>query len=172
MYACPVGPLGEQVESYLAESLRRCGPNSAHGYMPHCSLTGFFYDDPASIPGYVDALGSALARARPHRPDRPVRVVELRLGPDFLGLLLESPWLRVVAAEFVKRATSSTRRAPLRLKSDLHVSLAYGFRDEDSETLTHLARTSVNPEAPGEWRLRLYEQKADRSWECHIDYPV
>ena len=42
VYACPVGELAEQLETYFSKSRLACGPNQAHQYMPHCTLTGFF----------------------------------------------------------------------------------------------------------------------------------
>ncbi|MEO0802793.1 MAG: hypothetical protein AAFY57_11025 [Cyanobacteria bacterium J06642_2] len=44
LYACPVGSLVEQLDCYFQKSLQLCGHNTAHLYMPHCTLTGFFHD--------------------------------------------------------------------------------------------------------------------------------
>ncbi|CAN5634059.1 hypothetical protein BH23CYA1_BH23CYA1_13090 [soil metagenome] len=41
-YACPTGPLAQQLATSFERTQRICGPNTAHAYMPHCTLTGFF----------------------------------------------------------------------------------------------------------------------------------
>jgi ubiquitin-associated SH3 domain-containing protein len=172
VYACPLGELARQIDRYYAISRAICGPNAAHDYMPHCTLTGFFHDDAAAIERYAAALGAALGRARASQPAAPLEVVSLELGAEFHGLLLRGEWLKQMIADFADSVDSSTRRDDLRLKGWLHLSLAYGFPPEQGEALAGLAREFVNVTAPVRWELRLYERNADWSWICHASWPL
>lgn len=170
VYACPTGPLAEQVAAYYGESRARFGPNSAHAYPPHITLTGFFHDAAEAIPAYVAALEAAHARAMADQPPAPVVIRELHHHAEFHGLLIESPWLEALTAAFAAVADSPTRRDPIRLKSWLHLSLAYGFRTEDGPALGALAAQMVQITAPVGWELRLYERQGEEGWVCHINY--
>lgn len=167
VYACPTGPLAEQAAAFYRESLARFGPNSAHAYPPHITLTGFFHDDAAAIPAYVAALGAAHARAVADRPPAPVVIRELHRHDTFHGLLIDSPWLEALAADFAALAHSPSRRDPIRLKGGLHLSLAYGFRPADGPALGALAADMVQITAPVGWELRFYERQGEDGWVCH-----
>jgi hypothetical protein len=168
VYACPLGPLAEQLAAYFAAAQRACGPNTAHQYMPHCTLTGFFHDTVASAAFYAQQLDIAIANYLPDRPTPPIRIIDLLLTPDFHGLQLESLWIRQVVAEFASRAAvSATRSDTLRLKDWLHLSLAYGFEPAHHEQLAALARQYVDITASVHWELRLYERHTDSSWTQH-----
>jgi hypothetical protein len=170
VYACPSGPLAGQLDTYFAASRARFGPNLAHAYPPHITLTGFFHDDLAALPTYLGALGAAHAVALANPPVAPVAVTELATSADFHGLLISSPWLEALTADFALRAPSSSRRDALRLKNRLHLSLAYGFRREDGPGLAVLARSLVDINASVHWRLRLYERLAGGAWQIHGEW--
>lgn len=172
VYACPRGPLAAQIEAYFASSLAAYGPNTAHRYMPHCTLTGFFPDQAATVPAYAAALAGALSQARGTRPAQPLAVLGLECRPDFHGLLLDGPWLERLVADFAAAADSPTRRSPLRLKSWLHLSLAYGFAPAQHEPLAALARAMVDPAAAVTWELCFYERHGDGSWVCHAAWDL
>ena len=123
LYACPMGPLAEQIGTYFERSQLQFGANRAHAYMPHCTLTGFFHDQASAIPQYVQATQQALN----DHPTGPVTIDTLRLKPDWHGLELTSPWLEQVAATFAAQTDLPTRLDAIRLKTWLHLSLAYGF---------------------------------------------
>src|SRR5262245_6223063 len=89
VYACPRGELAAQLARYFAASRELVGTNAAHQYMPHCTLTGFFHDDPAAIGIYCAALEAALHRARPQPPPAALRILEMQLHENFHGLLLD-----------------------------------------------------------------------------------
>ena len=64
IYACPMGKLNSQLEDYFNKSRQLYGENTAHKYMPHCTLTGFFTDESSAIPIYVEALDKAYIEAK------------------------------------------------------------------------------------------------------------
>ncbi|MEO1741642.1 MAG: hypothetical protein AAFR99_07530 [Cyanobacteria bacterium J06629_9] len=168
LYAYPVGPLADQIEAYYAQSLEAFGPNRAHAYMPHCTLTGFFTDKAVSISLYVDAAAQAMAQS----PSTPITIDQLHLKPDWHGLSLTAPALEQLAATFAKQADSPTRQEPIRVKTHLHLSLAYGFPKEQHEPLAQLAEQSVDPTKPVRWQLRFYERHPSGDWTCHFQTPL
>lgn len=165
VYATPSGPLAEQIDEYRARSEAACGRNAAHGYPPHCTLTGFFHDVRESVSIYIDALVESMAGA-PRAPAHVVTIVEMNRSGDWHGLELRTPWLEKVTESFAGRAHSSTRTGGIRLKSWLHLSLAYEFPPADADQLARLARTLVDPEAPVRWNLDLWERRGP-VWERH-----
>jgi hypothetical protein len=172
IYACPTGALAAQVDAFYTASRARCGPNSAHAYPPHITLTGFFNDEAGALPIYHAALAAAHTAAMATRPSRPIVITKLLVSAEFHGLLVVSPWLEALTADFADRAASPSRPAALRLKRDLHLSLAYGFRAEDGPALGALACSMVSPEADVAWELRLYEQRPAGEWLCHGVWPL
>jgi hypothetical protein len=93
VYACPTGTFAKQLQDYLEESHRRFGPNEAHLYPPHCTLTGFFHDLPGSIDVYEQALDVTLQRLKAEKPEPPVVFGKLKLENGFHRIVLSSPWL-------------------------------------------------------------------------------
>jgi ubiquitin-associated SH3 domain-containing protein len=171
VYACPTGELADQIATYFEKSAAQCGFNAAHQYMPHCTLTGFFWEQPKTAPRYVQTLERAyklLARSRPHPA---ITVNKLTFRPDWHGLELEAPWLQKLMTYFTCTADSPSRKEPIRLKSWLHLSLAYDFSPEQESDLRELAETLVDPGAPVEWDLRFYQRQQNR-WICHTKLPL
>ncbi|MGF1515299.1 MAG: hypothetical protein ACFB5Z_16585 [Elainellaceae cyanobacterium] len=169
LYACPTGPLAQQLGDYFERSRERFGPNKAHGYMPHCTLTGFFHDQARAIFGYLRAVEGAL-EALGTPPDPVVRIAALGFHSDWHGLTLESPWLIALTAQFARLSPRDTRRDALRLKSGLHLSLAYGFDPGQADGLRSLAKSLIDPSAPAGWELRLYQRQP--KWVCHQRWPL
>jgi len=173
IYACPTGILAEQLKLYFEQSLTNCGPNTAHRFMPHCTLTGFFREQGSAIPLYLRALERAINRALPICPQPPIVVRGLVFRPDWHGLELESPWLKQLMVNIASTATSPTRQTPLRLKDWLHLSLAYEFRADEEESLRVLAQDLIDPAAPVDWELRFYQRHPhNNSWICHHVWPL
>lgn len=167
VYACPTGPLADQLARYWSDSAARCGQNGAHDYMPHCSLTGFFDPHPLTIPqcwAILDRLYQSHARSRP----RPVVSVEaLLFRPNWHGLDVDSPWLQHLIAQFIQEATPPSNPDCIRPKDWLHLSLAYDFDIADTELLKELAETRIDPIAPVGWELRFYERSDQHQWQCY-----
>jgi ubiquitin-associated SH3 domain-containing protein len=172
LYACPTGALAEQVEAFFAESKRRIGPNSAHAYMPHCTLTGFFHADAAAISRCVDCAEGALRRSLPTRPVPPIKVDRLCFEAHWHYLALRSQWACYLAADFAREAAIARPIDAIGVKDDLHLSLAHRFPPEQSAPLAGLAREMVNPRAPVAWELRLYQRHPDGAWTCHWTAPL
>lgn len=171
VYACPVGELAEQLDTYFEQSLRLCGRNAAHHYMPHCTLTGFFQDDEAAVAIYQKAIAQALKQAPPP-PDPVITITGMTFRPDWHGLELQSDWLKTLIKTIAHLAESPTRQEPLRLKDWLHLSLAYEFAPEHAKKLTHLAQSYVDVRSPVQWELRFYQRHSDHTWTCHQAWSI
>ncbi len=169
VYACPTGALAEQLQLYLDRTRAVPGPNAAHRYPPHISLTGFFHDDATAVPKYVNWLSSALQRAA-HRADICIKTMMLEL--NFHGLIIESPWLRQLASDFAALAQSPSRKDQLRLKDWLHLSLAYEFSPEQHECLKSIAQSLVDVNALVSWELCFYERRVNDAWCCLASWPI
>ena len=167
LYACPVGPLAQQIAAYFEISRQRCGPNAAHAYMPHCTLTGFFEDDERAIALYTRLLASILLDYRESIPEPAIAIQQLTFRADWHGLELTAAWLKQLTCDFAAQATSPTRCQPLRLKEWLHLSLAYDFDPAYGAVLKRLATDLIDLSAPVSWHLRLYQRSADNVWRCH-----
>ena len=163
IYACPVGELNTQIETYFIKSRELCGVNSAHKYMPHCTLTGFFSEDVNAIADYIQALDIAYNSAK-NKYSLDVAIAKLHLAKDWHGLELQAEGLKQLIRNF---ATSNpTRQEKLRLKDWLHLSLAYGFNPEHKEQLQNLAREMIDLQADVNWELRFYQKNPDWTWQC------
>lgn len=172
LYACPEGPLAEQIKAYLERSAATCGTNAAHQYMPHCTLTGFFEDVVDQATAYGDLLNRLLTDALPSCPHPVITPSMLRFQPNWHGLELESPWLHQLALQFRDRRVGDSARSPIRPKSWLHLSLAYDFSPDQDARLRQLAETDVNPDSPVTWSLRFYERRPGNQWICHRNWPL
>ncbi len=170
VYACPVGALAEQIETYWQQVRQTYGPNAAHHYMPHCSLTGFFHDEITALPLYITALESALSQTLSTKPQPVIQICDLEIQPEFHGLILESPWIQTLIQRFASQALSNTRVDQLRLKDRLHLSLAYDFAPQVASSLAELTQTMINPTIPVQWELRFYERHLDQGWLTHATW--
>ena len=172
VYVCPIGPLAEQLAAYFEKSREQIGPNKAHDYMPHCTLTGFFHDQPAAASIYTHVLDDAWAAARSNQSDPDIVIKNMLLTEKFHGFELESNWLKALVVDFAERAVSSTRSDAIRLKDWLHLSFAYGFAEEQHEPLARLAEEMVDMNTAVSWELRFYQRHADKNWTCHASWPL
>ena len=164
VYACPTGELNTQLETFFQQSYKACGKNTAHVYMPHCTLTGFFADDPDSIDYYLEALDRAYQSAKQNL-SLEVELIQLVFNSDWHGLELQAEGIKQLVEHFAQIETSPTRKEDIRLKDWLHLSLAYGFEPRSQEKLEILARETIDLTADVAWELRFY-QKVDTAWNC------
>ena len=166
VYACPVGKLNSQLEDYFKQSLRLYGENTAHKYMPHCTLTGFFTDEINSIPTYLQALDKAYLGAINNNLSLDIKIKQLTFSDNWHGLELQADGLKKLITNFVELENSSTRQEELRLKDWLHLSLAYNFNPQHGDGLQHLAREIIDIKADVSWELRFYQKNPDWTWQC------
>lgn len=167
VYACPTGELAEYLSTYMLRSQQEIGFNSAHRYMPHCTLTGFFHDHLESIAHYLQVLEESLALARSTQPQPVFQIPKILFQPGFHGLILESDWIKQLIRTFAAQVDSPSRVDELRLKDWLHLSLAYDFPPDHHQFLIHLAEQSIDIRAQVGWDLRFYQRHCDGSWTLH-----
>ena len=165
VYACPVGELNEQIEKYFDLSRELYGANSAHKYMPHCTLTGFFNAEIDSIPVYLEALNSAYIEARKNYSIE-IKIEQLVFNQKWHGLELQCDRLKQLIANFAQAETLKKYPNQLRLKDWLHLSLAYNFNPEYETRLKQLAIDTIDIKANVNWQLRFYQKNPDWSWKC------
>jgi hypothetical protein len=170
LYACPIGPLADAIQAYWRKVASTVGPNAAHDYMPHVTLTGFFHDERHAAGVYVDVLDRLLM-------DQPLPAVVTVTGALFDAgfhlLTVESTWCRAIARAFQDACPPSPPRAVvIRLKEQLHVSLAYGFPAHQAAALERLGRDMVDPASRATWELRFYERVAAGEWLLHGCWPL
>lgn len=157
LYATPGGELGAACERYFAQ----VSPTVAQQYPPHITLTGFFSR------GEEQALELAVEAQRLIRsvgpvPADAVRVSGLAFREDWIGLEIESPWLADVASRFAAADSPGPADDAIRLKSSLHLSLAYGEGDLSAQD--RLARTMIDAQATAVWELALWERTPANAW--------
>lgn len=172
LYACPLGDLSHQLDQYFVASREACGPNAAHAYMPHCTLTGFFRDQESAIERYEQAIAAALNQQWAIAPQPDICITGMTFRSDWHGLELQSNWLQQFVARFVQLSVSPTRTERLRPKSWLHLSLAYEFLPQHSQTLIQLAQSCINPKSTVAWELRFYQRYSDYRWTCHQSWSL
>ena len=163
IYACPMGELNTQLETYFRLSREQCGENNAHNYMPHCTLTGFFADELSSVGYYLQALDRAYHEAGDRSFE--IKIRQLVFNPGWHGLELQAEGIKDLIKDFVRLETSPTRQENIRLKDWLHLSLAYGFKPQNRAKLEILAQETINLEADVAWELRFY-QRVEGNWNC------
>ncbi|MEO0802792.1 MAG: hypothetical protein AAFY57_11020 [Cyanobacteria bacterium J06642_2] len=121
----------------------------------------------SSIAAYAQALDRALnktlAAASPE-----ITVTGMKFEQGFHFVEIASPWLQQLTATFALLAQFSTRTDEIRLKTDLHVSLAYGFAPDMEEKLRTIAEDLLEGQAiVGDWELRFYERGTENQWFLH-----
>ncbi len=165
IYACPVGELNSQIETYFDRSRKLYGKNSAHKYMPHCSLTGFFADELSSMPIYLEALDRAYLEAKNNLP-LDIAIKQFAFKENWHGLELQAEGLKQLIVNFARIETSTKRPEAIRIKDWLHLSLAYDFDRQHSAELKNLALETIEPKAKVDWELRFYQKNVDWTWNC------
>ena len=155
VYACPVGKLNQQIEKYLHQSRELYKANSAHKYMPHCTLTGFLNAESNSIPVYIEALDKAYIEAK-NNLDSDIQIKQLAFTESWHGLELKAENIKTLIANFSQNKTINSYQEKLRLKDWLHLSLAYNFNSEYESELKQLALQIIDLKSDVNWELRFY----------------
>ena len=163
VYACPVGKLNKQIEIYLHQGSELYGANSAHKYMPNCTLTGFFNAELNSIPVYIEALDKAYIEAKNNLD---IKIKQFTFNEDWHGLELKAENIKTLIINFFQNKTINNYQEKLRLKDWLHLSLAYNFNPEYESKLKQLALETIDLKSDVNWELRFYQKNPDWSWKC------
>lgn len=169
VYACPIGELFKQVEGYYQISQTACGQNLAHQYMPHCSLTGFFEAPIDEMPIYLEALHQAYQQAKQQENPLYLQILGMTFKSNWHGLELEEIGIKKLITDFIQRIENLKLEVKIRPKNGLHLSLAYGFKPQDFQSLKQLALQYINPQTPTAWELRFYQRHLDGEWTCHTN---
>lgn len=172
VYACPTETLGRQIDDFMERSAREVGPNAAHPYPPHITLTGFFRDTADACSLYGDALHRAHEAILRGIELPIVRIRKLQASPQFIGLRIESPVLLSLAEYFARHPQVAARPEAVRLKCNLHLSLAYGFPKQQYARLRALAERTIDLRANVGWCLRYYERRAGDQWVLHRQWQL
>ncbi|XP_071806227.1 ubiquitin-associated and SH3 domain-containing protein B-like [Asterias amurensis] len=158
LYACPVGPLGEELDEFWTKSLQHCGRNGAHSLLPHVTLCSFF----PCVDSNVEMLTAALQQAMEELEQTAPETVTLEhySSANFIGLFVEethADYMRRLTAQF---ATGALRKAGVKVdphKKQLHMTLAYQFNTSHHDVLEKLSK-EVSINAAARWELRLYSR--------------
>lgn len=124
VYATPGGGIGEACGRFWNQAQASGIATSAQSYPPHCSLTGFFKSS-GELVSDVEALLRAEVESLGTDGDHREVVLERRKTESWLGLSIHcSNWARL-SQKFADECESLPIE-PVRSKSDLHLSPAYG----------------------------------------------
>ncbi|XP_030834282.1 ubiquitin-associated and SH3 domain-containing protein B isoform X2 [Strongylocentrotus purpuratus] len=158
VYACAVGPLGEQLDEFWNKSLSLCGRNGAHSLLPHVTLCSFITCPDSKCTALTDAFQEVIDRWQTKAPE--VLTLDFYSSTNFIGLFLEdehAEYLRKVMADFSVEAAS---RAGVKVephKKQLHLTLAYQFNPTHQEPLVNLSK-EVGIQSAARWEFRLYSR--------------
>jgi len=179
LYATPCGELGERCRTYFRRA-SSFGPTTAQTYPPHCTLTGFFRRRVGDVGGIVDEAVETLVGCGLDERGRLDRTEVAVNGPErrglWVGLTVDSTRLLALAERFAvrHRARPGALDDPIRLKTDLHLSLAYGevIGAEDRpgalaerlERYADLAAEVFSEPLSDDWEVALWRRSTGSTW--------
>lgn len=164
LYATPEGPLARACAAFFADLVERDRQTTAQTYPPHVTLTGFFRRRSVA----VDRVVAEARRVISASPRGEADVSNVTERPDWVGLEITSEWMLSVAAAFTDLHELEAGDDPLRLKTWLHLSLAYGDVPGGRELAEYadVARRTIDADLRASWSIGLWE-RADVGWIRH-----
>ncbi|KAJ8035382.1 Ubiquitin-associated and SH3 domain-containing protein B [Holothuria leucospilota] len=173
LYACAVGTLGDDMDSYWNSTLAKCGRNGAHSLLPHITLCSFFSCKDSKVELLCQAVQKAAESNVPSFPD--TIDLELFSSPNFIGLFVkenQSQKLRKLTNDFAEAAEKLADCKVEPHKKELHVTMAYQFTANAYPQLEVMAK-QLDLKAPARWELRLYSRdpRAAKSEVVRVLYP-
>jgi hypothetical protein len=162
VYATPTQAFADACRVF-DDAARAIAPTAAQRYPAHCSLTGFFRRDGGDIPRIVDEVADAF-------PGGTVDPTSVGVaGPvrhdSWLGFELTSPSLITSTERFARRHVVGNGDDAIRVKSWLHLSLAYDVGDLGPYLAA--AETIDWTVAPSAWSIGLWEWDDGGEWTRH-----
>lgn len=164
LYATPEGRLARACATFFADVDARYRSTTAQTYPPHVTLTGFFRRRSTA----VDRVTSEVRNAIDACAASAVEVSAVALHADWVGLEVQSEWLLSVASTFADVHQLEPGDDPLRLKTWLHLSLAYGDRPLGTELADYAEQASelIDGERTATWSVGLWERSGTQ-WRRH-----
>lgn len=171
VYAEPQGALGARCAEFWAAVSAAEAATSAQEYPPHVSLTGFFGRHPARRADVVDAFTAALDEVVPAGLDGsrwagPV-TTEYQANDEWIGFHVQASWMDALIAAFVAdpRTAPDAAEDPVRPKSWLHLSLAYGDGFADGRPVAEAESAPfADVRTETAWSLAVWRRDA-HGWE-------
>lgn len=172
LYACPDSETTRHIESYYEQCRIRCGHNTAHRYMPHVTLTGFIPLPVARRQAAIESLCAAMAAIIPAANGfQPPVIHATRFADNFHFIPINAPDWEALAHHFRSACLARIPDLSIRVKTDLHVSLAYDFSPTHAGVLQATAKTAGlgHLTAVSSWNCCLYtRQNIDDVWEWQL----
>lgn len=166
LYATPSGALGKQCQTFF-DAVQHRAPTEAQHYPPHCTLTGFFHPPEMSLTPILEVLPTAQAECGP-APTPLLGVTALARNEGWIGLELSSPWLTQLSHAFARHADPHTNGSQVRVKTWLHLSLAYGpTTHRDLDWYWHLSQELIDVHASVDWKIAVWERTLHGAWITH-----
>jgi hypothetical protein len=160
LYATPRGVVADVAARYFDPVSE---PSTiAQRYPPHCSLTGYFSVEPEHVEPFVAATASG------EREGVVTTSVRLEVRERWIGLGVEpADELQRIARRFARETAGLPGRLDdLRLKSWMHLSLAYGHDPRRHDELALVAQDLFDGPLSVDWRVALHERRG-AGWIVH-----